>query len=103
MMGCLFVIFAGFFPRLTDIFLWLARPTLFTLPFGGNWIWPALGILFLPFTTLFYVIMWSPGIGVTGWDWFWIVVAMFLDISSLVSNYQANRDRLPWTSSGQPA
>jgi hypothetical protein len=34
-LGCLFAIFAGCFPRLATIFIWLARPTLFSNAFGG--------------------------------------------------------------------
>ena len=73
-MGCLFAIFAGAFPRLATLFIWLARPQLFAAAFGGAWIWPLLGILFLPFTTLMYVLLYTPasgsprGIG-CGWCW----------------------------------
>ena len=59
-MGCLFVIFVVCSPRFADIILWIARPNQFLAPFGGNWFWPLLGIIFLPFTTLMYVIMWTP-------------------------------------------
>ena len=64
-MGCLFVVFAGMFPRFADIILWIARPNMFLAPFDGNWFWPLLGIIFLPFTTLMYVIMWTPVVGLT--------------------------------------
>ena len=60
-MGCLFAIFAGLFPRLGVLLIWLARPILFTAAFGGFWLWPILGIIFLPFTTLIYVLLWTPG------------------------------------------
>ena len=63
-MPCLFAVFAGFFPRLADIFLWIARPTWFLAPFNGSWFWPALGVVFLPFTTLFYVSCGRPA-----WAW----------------------------------
>jgi hypothetical protein len=98
-MGCLFAIFAGFFPRIAVFILWIARPTLFLTPFNGNWIWPLLGIVFLPFTTLMYVIMWTPGIGIQGFEWFWLAMAVFLDISHAAASAQQNRDRIP----GYPA
>lgn len=63
-MGCLFAIFAGLFPRLGVLLIWLARPVLFTAAFGGFFLWPILGIIFLPFTTLMYVLIWTPGIGI---------------------------------------
>ena len=94
-MGCLFVLFAAMFPRAADILLWIVRPNLFLAPFDGNWLWPLLGIVFLPLTTLFYVIMWTPAVGLQGFDWFWLVVAVMLDISHLAASGYANRDRVP--------
>jgi hypothetical protein len=94
-MGCLFVVFAGLFPRAADIILWIARPSYFSAAFGGSWFWPLLGIIFLPFTTLMYVLLWSPTLGLTGWDWMWLTLAVFLDISHWASSAYANRDRMP--------
>jgi hypothetical protein len=93
-MGCLFAIFAGIFPRLASMFIWLARPTLFAAAFGGSWLLPLLGIVFLPMTTLMYVLLWSP-VGLTGFDWFWLVLALFLDLGGIASSGWANRDRVP--------
>ena len=76
-MGCLFALFAGAFPRFAVFFIWLARPALFSAAFGGSWFLPLLGIIFLPFTTLMYVILWTPGIGVVGWDWLWLGLAVY--------------------------
>src|SRR4051812_39789661 len=94
-MGCLFVLFAGMFPRFADVILWIARPNQFLRPFDGNWFWPLLGIVFLPLTTLFYVFMWTPGVGLNGFDWLWLGLAVLLDISHWVSSGYANRERIP--------
>jgi hypothetical protein len=94
-MPCLFALFAGFFPRIATLLLWLARPALFTQAFGGSWFWPLLGVIFLPFTTLMYVILWGPAGNLTGWDWMWLILAVFLDISHYASAGYANRDRIP--------
>ena len=94
-MGCLFALFAGFFPRLAALFLWLARPALFAAAFGGNWLWPVLGLIFLPFTTLLYVVLWSPGVGFAGLDWVWLGLALLMDLGGFGSTGYANRDRLP--------
>lgn len=94
-MGCLFAIFAGLFPRLGTLIIWLARPNLFRVAFGGSWLWPVLGIIFLPFTTLMYVILWSPGVGLVGFDWFWLILAVLIDISHWVGAGYTNRDRVP--------
>ena len=93
-MGCLFAIFAGAFPRVATLILWLARPLLFEAAFGGAWLWPVLGIVFLPITTLFYVVLWSPA-GLVGWDWFWLFLAFMLDVGGAASSGYANRDRVP--------
>ncbi len=93
-MGCLFAIFAGGFPRLATLFIWLARPVYFSSAFGGSWFWPLLGIIFLPFTTLMYILVWSPG-GLVGFDWFWIVLAVMLDIGHMGGVGYANRERVP--------
>jgi hypothetical protein len=31
-----------------------------------GWIWPLLGIIFLPYTTIMYVLVWSPATGLAG-------------------------------------
>ena len=57
-------------------FWWLFQPVRWEAAFnnwaGGSlwWIWPVLGIIFVPWTTIMYVIV-APG-GVNGWDWLWI-------------------------------
>jgi hypothetical protein len=96
--------FAGMFPRLGTLFIWIARPNLFSAAFGGSWLWPILGIIFLPFTTLMYVILWSPGIGLTTWDWFWVIMAVVIDVMHWSSTTYYNRNRIPGYSepSGTP-
>ena len=41
---------------------------------------PVLGIIFLPFATLIYVIVYTPSVGLAGFDWFWVILAVLLDI-----------------------
>ncbi len=94
-MGCLFILMAGFFPRIADILLWLARPEMFTRAFNGSWFWPMLGVIFLPFTTLFYVFMWTPT-GLAGWDWLWISLAVVMDLMNwATSARKAQTDYMP--------
>jgi hypothetical protein len=94
MMGCLLVLFAACFPRIATLFIWLARPGYFEVAFGGSWLWPLLGILFLPFTTLMYVLLWSGG-GLTAWDWLWLVLAVGLDVSHYGSAGYGGRMHFP--------
>jgi hypothetical protein len=92
--GCLLAMFMGMFPRAGAILLWLARPNMFSAAFNGSWLWPILGIVFLPFTTLMYVIMWSPT-GLTAWEWMWLALAVLLDIGHWTHTGYTNRDRIP--------
>ena len=78
-MGCLFVLLAGVFPRFALFIVWVARPTMVDRAFG-SWVWPLLGLIFLPFATLMYVILWQTG-GLSGWDWFWVALAALLDMA----------------------
>ena len=91
--GCLLAIFMGMFPRAGTLLLWLARPNYFSAAFGGSWFWPLLGIIFLPFTTLMYVLLWSPT-GLAGFDWFWLVLAVVLDIGHWTHTTYTNRDQI---------
>jgi hypothetical protein len=78
-MGCLFALFAGVFPRLAVFIVWVARPERVDAAFS-TFLWPLLGIIFLPFATLIYLLLYTPGRGLSGWDWFWVVLAALLDI-----------------------
>jgi hypothetical protein len=93
-MPCLFALVAFMFPRLGTLILWLARPQMFSAAFNGSWLWPLLGIIFLPFTTLMYAILTGPT-GLTGWDWLWIVLAVFIDLSHWSTVTYNNRNRIP--------
>ena len=78
-MGCLLVLLAAVSPRLVIFLFWLARPAQWDAVFGGP-ILPILGIIFLPFTTLMYVLVWTPGVGLSGFDWVWVGLALALDL-----------------------
>ena len=89
-MGCLFAVLAGVFPRLALFIVWVARPERVDAAFS-SFIWPLLGLIFLPFATLIYVVLYTPGIGLTGWGWFWVVIAGLLDIGHWVASASQRR------------
>jgi hypothetical protein len=61
----------------------------------STFIIPCLGFLFLPFTTLMYVIL-IQGVGtIQGLDWLWLGLAVLLDIASIAGAGAANRNRIP--------
>jgi hypothetical protein len=94
-MPCLFALIVVMFPRLGTILLWIARPMMVNAAFNNRWLIPIAGIIFLPFTTLMYVILWNPAGIMTGWDWLWIILAVFIDISHWTSSAYYNRNRIP--------
>ncbi len=67
-------------PRLVLVFLWLFTPIINSV--FSNWIYPLLGIIFLPFTTLLYVLLIGSR-GITSiWDWIIIIIGLLLDMYS---------------------
>jgi hypothetical protein len=101
-MPCLFALFSVMFPRLGVLFIWLARPAYFNSVFGGSWILPLLGVIFLPFTTLMTILLWSPGVGLYGFDWFWIAMSVMIDLMHAGTSAYQNRDKLPLSNSAPP-
>ena len=94
--GCL-TAFVSAFSRIMLLMIWIARPIAWNNVFGG-WIWPCLGFLLLPFTTLMYfvlVINTGPGQGLQGLDWLWIFLAVILDVASWGASGYSNRSYLP--------
>jgi hypothetical protein len=85
-MGCLLALFGGLFPRFALLILWIARPALVDAAFN-TFILPLLGIIFLPFTTLIYVIVYTPGEGLTGLGLIWVIIALLLDIGHWGASY----------------
>ena len=91
-MPCLFALFAAFTPRLALLFLWLFTPMVNSV-FHGAWLWPLLGIIFLPFTTLMYVLVVAP-LGPTNiWGWFAVLMGLLIDLRNVFDAY-ANRSEI---------
>ena len=91
--GCL-TAFVSSFSRIMLLFAWIARPNLMDAAFGTVII-PCLGFLFLPFATLMYVLLWTPGVGLQGLDWLWVILAAVLDIASIGAAGATNRNYIP--------
>lgn len=90
-MCCFFTTLFLLGPRAAIIIWWIANPTRWDLAFS-SWLWPVVGFILLPWTTLMWVIV-SPG-GVTGLDWLWVGLAVVLDISMWSGGAWGNRDRV---------
>lgn len=79
--------------RLAFIGVWIATP-LVGRAFDGNWIFPLLGVLFLPITALVYVLVYVPGAGVTGWSWGLVALAFLVDLMTHSAGVASSRRRL---------
>lgn len=90
-MCCAFLALVLMGPRIFGAFWWLFQPVRWQAAFnnwGGGaiwWIWPVLGVVFLPWTTIMYVLV-APG-GVNSWDWLWIGIMLVADIASYTGGY----------------
>jgi hypothetical protein len=91
--GCL-TAFISSFSRFMLLMAWISRPVAWNAAFDTA-IWPCLGFLFLPFTTLMYVWLMQGAGRIDGLDWLWLILALLLDVSQLAGAGYANRNRIP--------
>ena len=99
-MCCLVTLLVVLGPRAVILFWWLTDQVRWALTFDNQILLPLLGFLFLPWTTLMYVLVWSVG-GLEGFDWALIAFALVTDLATYGGGVFTNRDRLP--GSGQAA
>jgi hypothetical protein len=81
--------------RAAAIFWWIVQPGRWDAAFS-SWVWPVVGIVFAPWTTMSYVLV-APA-GVNGLDWLWIVLGVLVDVASWTGGAWGNRDRIPGSS-----
>ena len=72
-MCLLFAIFLLLGPRAAIFFWWLMEPARWAATFQSGFI-PVIGFLFLPWTTIIYVLVF-PG-GIDGLDWLWLGIGL---------------------------
>ena len=82
-------------PRAAVLIWWLINPLWLSLAFDNRFIWPVLGLIFAPWTTLMYLIVWSPATGIYGLDWAFIGLGILADIGTYAGGGYGNRDRIP--------
>lgn len=90
-MCCFFAILAVLGPKFGILVWWLVDPSRWEKSFNG-FLWPFLGFLFLPWTTLMYVVV-RPG-DVVGFDWVWLGISLLLDLA-MYSGGAYKRDQVP--------
>jgi hypothetical protein len=79
-MCCLLLLIFGLGPRFAIVAMWLFGSRV-DLAFG-SWLWPLAGLLVAPWTTLMYLLAWSPVGGVSGGEWLLVGFGVVLDIAT---------------------
>jgi hypothetical protein len=99
-MGCLFLLLTLVSPRLGIIVLWLF--TDYVQRAFSLWFWPLLGLVFLPWTTLFYILVAAPVGNVSFWGWLMVGLGVLTDLSSYAQSF-AKREEARSLYNQQPA
>jgi hypothetical protein len=87
--ACLFALLAAGAPRLALVLMWLFTPWVGRA--FDSFIVPLLGFIFLPLTTVIYVLV-SPG-GLSGFDWLLLIVGVLIDLGSYGGGAYGRRRR----------
>lgn len=83
---CLFAILIAGMPRFAFLLWWLFQPVRMNATFD-TFLWPLIGVIFAPWTTIMYVLVFPAGI--SGFDWVWLALAAFIDIGTYAGNWRA--------------
>ena len=89
-MGCFVALLSLISPRLALFAIFIFSDLLSRA--YDSWVVPLLGFFLLPWTTLAYAVMWSVGTDkVSGLEWFIVILAFFVDLSSYAQSDRARR------------
>jgi hypothetical protein len=92
---CCLILAAGLLGPRIALLLWWIFGDRVDVAFD-SWVWPFLGLIFLPWTTLAYVLVWSPVVGVDGGEWIVVALGFVVDVATYSSRaaqarYRASR------------
>jgi hypothetical protein len=79
-------------PRFLIVWWWLVDPARWNIVFGSA-IVPILGFLFLPWTTIMYVVAWSAG-GLSLAGWLLVGLGLLVDLGTYGGGAFGNKDRI---------
>jgi hypothetical protein len=88
-MCCFLLLFAALGPRFAIVAMWLFGNRV-DLAFG-SWLWPLLGLVVAPWTTLMYLLTWSAVGGVSGGEWLLVGLGVALDVATYVGRPARSR------------
>jgi len=78
---CCLALTAGFLGPRIALFIWWVFGNKVDAAFD-TWVWPLLGLIFLPWTTLAYVLAWGPINAVSGAGWLVVALGFAADIAT---------------------
>jgi hypothetical protein len=90
-MCCLFTVLVLLGPRVANVIWWILDTARWNATFSSI-IWPILGIIFVPWTTLTYVLVRAGGI--SGLDVALLMIAIAADVVSYAGGGYGNRKRI---------
>ena len=97
-MPCLFALVALLSPRLGIILLWAF--TNYVQRAFDTWFWPLLGLLFLPWTTLFFILVAAPAGGITFWGWLFVALGLLSDLAAHAQTYNSRNQAAAYMPGG---
>jgi hypothetical protein len=57
----------------------------------STWVIPLLGLFFLPFTTLVFVLVWTPGLHLGNGRWIWVALAFVVELAGYGGTARSRR------------
>ena len=78
---CCLALSAGFIGPRFALLAWWIFGTKVDAAFS-SFFWPFLGLLFLPWTTIAYVLAWGPIDDVSGWGWLLVALGFAADVAT---------------------
>jgi hypothetical protein len=97
--GCALAFVIALAPRVVLVLAWIFSDR-WPKVWNGDFLLPLLGIVFVPYTTVMYMLVWTP-LGIQGWDWLWIGLGLVLDATKW-ANLAANRRNVPGYADSMP-
>ena len=92
-MCCAIAVLGVVGPRALIAIWWLLDPARWNLTFSNGLLLPALGFVFLPWTTIMYVLFWTAG-GLGGFGWVLVIVGLLADLGTYGGGVFGNRDKV---------
>lgn len=106
LLGCLLAFGAAVAPRVILILAWIFSDR-WARVWEGDFLIPLLGIIFLPYTTIMYMLAWQPTVGgggsVEGIEWLWVLMGLFLDLWKYSQMYQNRQQAMSTTQQYYPS